>query len=73
MVGGRPQPFKRPDFGTDTLGMALSGAAEESRAEGVPRDDSQLGLVLLVDDEPLLLRSLRRILEREGHSVLVAE
>ncbi|MEE8476256.1 MAG: sigma-54 dependent transcriptional regulator [Myxococcota bacterium] len=53
--------------------MVSSGAVGESCAEGVRPDDSQLGLVLLVDDEPLLLRSLRRILEREGHRVLVAE
>ena len=31
------------------------------------------GLVLLVDDEPLLLRSLRRILEAEGHRIAMAE
>ncbi len=30
------------------------------------------GLVLLVDDEALLLRSLRRILERSGHRILEA-
>ena len=31
------------------------------------------GSVLIVDDEPLLLRSLRRILERDGHTVWLAE
>ncbi len=31
------------------------------------------GCVLLVDDEPLLLRSLRRILEPVGHRVVLAE
>jgi two-component system response regulator GlrR len=31
------------------------------------------GLVLLVDDEPLLLRSLRRILESDGHRTVLAE
>ena len=31
------------------------------------------GLVLLVDDEPLILRALRRVLEREGHRVVEAE
>jgi DNA-binding NtrC family response regulator len=31
------------------------------------------GLVLLVDDEPLILRALRRILERDGHRVVEAE
>ena len=73
MVGGRFPPFKRPDFGTDTLGMASTGATSASHAHGVRIDDSQPGLVLLVDDEPLLLRSLRRILEHDGRSVLIAE
>ena len=31
------------------------------------------GLVLLIDDEPLLLRSLRRILEDRGHRTALAE
>jgi two-component system response regulator HydG len=31
------------------------------------------GLVLVVDDEPLLLRSLRRILRSEGHHTILAE
>ncbi|UCE87071.1 MAG: sigma-54-dependent Fis family transcriptional regulator [Deltaproteobacteria bacterium] len=30
-------------------------------------------MILLVDDEPLILRALRRILERDGHRVLEAE
>ena len=32
-----------------------------------------VGFVLLVDDEPLRLRSLRRILEAEGHRIVLAE
>ena len=31
------------------------------------------GLVLIVDDEPLLLRSLERILRRDGHRVALCE
>src|SRR5688572_32902751 len=31
------------------------------------------GLVLVVDDEPLLLRALARILQPDGHRVLLAE
>lgn len=73
MVGGRSPGFKRPEFGTDRLGMAASGATAGSQARGARLDDSRRGLVLLVDDEPLLLRSLRRILEHDGHSVLIAE
>ncbi len=37
------------------------------------RAGEAFGLVLLVDDEPLLLRSLRRILAGEGHEVRLAE
>ena len=35
--------------------------------------ENALGLVLLVDDEPLLLRSLRRILEAAGQRTALAE
>ena len=45
-----------------------------SRApEGAPLLEDAPGLILLVDDEPLLLRSLRRILEGAGHRVALAE
>jgi len=37
------------------------------------RQGDEPGLVLLIDDEPLLLRSLFRILESDGHQALVAE
>ncbi|MEE9607370.1 MAG: sigma-54 dependent transcriptional regulator [Myxococcota bacterium] len=47
---------------------ATSGAPE---TRVVPEDAP--GLVLLVDDEPLLLRSLRRILESDGHRTVLAE
>ncbi len=33
----------------------------------------ELGFVLLVDDEPLLLRSLKRVLERAGYEIALAE
>jgi two-component system response regulator HydG len=46
---------------------ALSERGQKAPAGEVP------GLVLLVDDEPLLLRSLRRILEPEGHQTLLCE
>jgi two-component system response regulator HydG len=49
--------------------MATPGAVA---AQG-PETRGDAGLVLLVDDEPLLLRSLRRILENEGHHTALAE
>ena len=51
-----------------TTRAAASGGPEVEAL----RDDAP-GLVLLIDDEPLLLRSLRRILEPEGHRVELAE
>jgi len=52
--------------------MASPGVASEARdlrAAGERAPD----LVLLVDDEPLLLQSLRRILEAEGYRIALAE
>jgi DNA-binding NtrC family response regulator len=37
------------------------------------RGDPAVPLILVVDDEPLLLRSLRRILQSDGHRVALAE
>ncbi len=51
-----------------TTQAAASGAIDP---EATPKEAP--GLVLLVDDEPLLLRSLRRILESDGHRLAVAE
>jgi two-component system response regulator HydG len=51
-----------------TTQAAASGGADP---EATPKEAP--GLVLLVDDEPLLLRSLRRILEADGHRLAVAE
>jgi two-component system response regulator HydG len=48
-------------------GALAAARGSETRGDGTP------GLVLLVDDEPLLLRSLRRILESEGHRTALAE
>jgi len=49
--------------------------SREARIPGpglVGSRDLEGGFVLLVDDEPLLLRSLRRILERDGQTVFTA-
>ena len=40
--------------------------------EGVARPESARGVVLVVDDEPLLLKALERILRPEGHEVRLA-
>ncbi len=48
----------------------LSAASPDDRHFPQPEEAS---FVLLVDDEPLLLRSLKRILERAGHEIALAE
>ncbi len=52
--------------------MASSGAIS-GREDLVPAPEQAPGLVLLVDDEPLMLRSLRRILSGDGHQTVLAE
>jgi two-component system response regulator HydG len=52
--------------------MTTRAAAPEARdPEATPEEAP--GLVLLVDDEELLLRSLRRILEPDGHRLVLAD
>ncbi len=50
--------------------MQARGAAHRGAIDAEAA--AQPGLVLIVDDEPLLLRSLRRILERAGHRIVEA-
>ncbi len=38
-----------------------------------PRPESKPGMVLVVDDEPLMLRALGRILREDGHQLVLAE
>jgi DNA-binding NtrC family response regulator len=52
--------------------MVSPGATSRARRVEAPLEAAP-GLVLLVDDEPLLLRSLRRILESAGHRILLAD
>jgi DNA-binding NtrC family response regulator len=60
------------DSGTDEGAVETSipsrGAGE---APATPTDGP--GLVLLIDDEPLLLRALQRILRADGHETVLAE
>jgi len=53
--------------------MASPGVIPESPDDGTQLDQRESGLVLLVDDEPLLLRSLQRILQSAGHRIRTAE
>ncbi|MEM7411871.1 MAG: sigma-54 dependent transcriptional regulator [Myxococcota bacterium] len=50
------------------MSSLLSRAGRE-----VPDSEELPGRILLIDDEPLLLRSLRRILDEEGHESWLAE
>ncbi len=51
--------------------MAPPSATSRPREDPPPESDG--GFVLLVDDEPLLLRSLRRVLESDRHRTVLAE
>jgi two-component system response regulator HydG len=53
--------------------MVSPGATADPPDHGSRLDASEPGRVLLVDDEPLLLRSLRRVLEGAGHRTWTAE
>jgi two-component system response regulator HydG len=52
--------------------MSSPGAISEPQTLG-RAPDAAPGLVLLVDDEPLMLRSLRRILGADGYRTVLAE
>jgi len=49
-----------------SLSGEIPGSGDLSQAEAP-------GFVLLIDDEPLLLRSLQRILSRDGHHLVLSE
>jgi DNA-binding NtrC family response regulator len=53
--------------------MVSPGANADRPDEGSRLDAFEPGRVLLVDDEPLLLRSLQRVLEGAGHRTRTAE
>ena len=62
--------FKRRRSGTDTP-LEMGAEIRAVRApQGAPGSS---GSVLLVDDEPLLLRALQRILRADGHRIALAE
>jgi len=65
-------PFKPRESGADTDPMASPDPYAAS-GERVSADEPVLPFVLVVDDEPLLLRSLRRILTKAGYRTALAE
>jgi two-component system response regulator HydG len=68
----RPRAFKRLDFGTDR-GFMGSPHPSPSERQDERRGPKSRPFVLLVDDEPILLQSLRRILEGGGYRTVLAE
>ena len=58
-------PLRAPDSK-----RSASGTLASSESSRLARDDA--GFVLLVDDEPLLLRALKRILQIDGHRIELA-
>ena len=52
--------------------MNRENSAASIRARS-PRPEAMPGMVLVVDDEPLMLRALGRILREDGHQLVLAE
>jgi len=71
-VGAQRRAFKRPRSGTDTPPMT-SRAAASVGLDSDASPEAAPGLVLLLDDEPLLLRSLQRILGPDGHRLVASD
>jgi two-component system response regulator HydG len=64
--------LKRPEVGTD--GVFVEPAQRiGSSPDPLQSSTSEEPLILVVDDEPLLLRSMRRILQGSGRRVALAE
>ena len=88
MLGGDVRVYSGVGEGsvfTLSLPLAISGSAEDQvepedeTREGVgePDDRSEIshgdaGVVLVIDDDPGVLRQVRRLLERQGHAVVTA-
>jgi len=70
--GGDLDVESRPGFGT-TVRLTFVAAATDSLTATETHPALPFGLnLLLVDDDPILLRSLRETLELDGHSTLIA-
>ncbi len=74
-LGGEIQVQSEPDQGT-TFSIVLpgaTGAAAPAAVVAAAPVKTQLGRILVVDDETTLLRAMQRILEDEGHQVVCTE
>jgi signal transduction histidine kinase/PAS domain-containing protein/ActR/RegA family two-component response regulator len=71
--GGAIDIDSAPDTGT-TVRLTFAVAETTAMQSAAPEDAVPRGLrILLVDDDPILLRSLREILELDGHRVVAAD
>ena len=70
--GGELEIDSAPGFGT-TVRMCFAPASEAQPASTAVQLVLPVGLrILLIDDDPILLKSLRETLEQDGHSILTA-
>lgn len=69
--GARLEVDSAPGVGT-TVRLAFPTAAGEGAQTAAPRAPLQHLKVLIVDDDPALLKSLRDALEGDGHSIVTA-
>ena len=72
--GGELQVESQPGLGTTMrlmfrIAPAGTGMAAETLTQLRPAQPSR---ILVIDDDPIILKSLREILEQDGHSVVIA-
>jgi PAS domain S-box-containing protein len=72
--GGELQIESQPDLGTTMrlifrIASTGSGTAADTLTQLRPAQPSR---ILAIDDDPIILKSLREILEQDGHSVAIA-
>jgi CheY-like chemotaxis protein len=72
--GGELQVESQPGLGTTMrlffrIAPAGTGTAADTLTQLRPAQPSR---ILVIDDDPIILKSLREILEQDGHSVVIA-